>query len=91
MPAPLERAGLGVMARKAKLTSALRSKARKRQSEMSPGDMVAWRERHGLDPKAAGAALGVGWRTIYHYEAGARAIPPTVALLCKAYDGGFRG
>jgi hypothetical protein len=69
----------------------IKLKVVKRSERFDGSDMLAWRDRHGLDPVQAGDALGLSKRAIYYYEAGTRSIPKTVALLCDAYDQGYKG
>lgn len=57
---------------------------------MSPDDFRAWRQRLGLTQTEAARLLGLAVRpdgttsdAVRHYERGSRAIPETIALLCR--------
>ncbi|WP_078708749.1 helix-turn-helix domain-containing protein [Consotaella salsifontis] len=57
---------------------------------MSPDDFRSWRERLNLTQAQAAMALGLALTkdgttsdAVRHYERGSRAIPETVAKLCR--------
>lgn len=56
------------------------------QSRMTPKQLEAWIERHGLTREQAGKALGASRRAMFAYLAGDRKISQTLALLCRARD-----
>lgn len=60
---------------------------------MTPDDLKAWRQKHGLTQSDAARALGLTLTkdgttsdAVRHYERGSRAIPETVARLCRYVD-----
>lgn len=63
---------------------------------MTPQQLRAWRDRHGLSRAKAGEALGISKETIDLYELGYRRdngkpviIPKAIALACAAIDAGI--
>ena len=59
-------------------------------AKMTAAQFVAWRKRHGLTKQEAADALGLKLRVIYNFEDSTNKVSGTVALLCNAYDGGWR-
>lgn len=53
---------------------------------MTAADLKAWRARLGYSQGDAADQLGVTRRAVAYYEAGARPIPRTVALLAAAIE-----
>jgi hypothetical protein len=56
-----------------------------RQRPMSGDDFAAWMRRHELSENAAADVLGIARRTVQGYKA-ASAVPPLVAVACRAFD-----
>lgn len=69
------------------LTSHQRERPMKRlQSDMTPADLEAWRQRHGHSLSTGAEGLGISRSLFARYLAGELAIPQTVALLTVMLD-----
>lgn len=54
---------------------------------MTPEDLVAWRQRHGLSQEQLATALGVDRVTLARWETGARQVPGRMlALALRALE-----
>lgn len=55
---------------------------------MTPTDLVAWRERHGLSRRKAADILGCHRNSMNAWERGDSTIPRYIAMACAAYSHG---
>lgn len=53
---------------------------------MTPRQLAAWRNSHSYTLQESADALGIGVSTFCSLLKGDRAVPPTMALLCRAID-----
>ena len=56
---------------------------------MTPTDLIAWRQRLGLNKSEAAASLEITRATYRRYERGEAEIPRTIALACAALSYGL--
>ncbi len=55
----------------------------KKQSNMTPNDLVEWRKRNSLSQIKLGKALGVSTITVYRWEKSMRDMPSFLHLALK--------
>ena len=59
----------------------MKTPSSKKKSSLTPEQFIAARERLGFKPRALAARMGVGLRTVQHWEAGTRPIPGYAQVL----------
>jgi DNA-binding transcriptional regulator YiaG len=54
--------------------------------EMSPQEVIDWRERHKLSQEGLAKLLWVSWQAVDLWERGERRVSPTTVRLLKLFD-----